>query len=102
MSTTIAVRLAVVNAMARRAMDPTLTARAEEVTDLSFALLSSGGGAGPVVEALANLAGELETAMVRRGYNRREIPAIIRRDCADAGLPLADATVNVKIRGMSL
>jgi len=102
MSTTIAVRLAVVNAMARRAMDPALTARAEEVTDLSFAVLAAGGGAGPVVEALANLAGELEAAMVRRGYARREIPGIIRRDCESAGLPLADATVNVKIRGMSL
>jgi hypothetical protein len=101
-TTTIAVRIGVVSAMARRAMDPTLTARAEEVTDLSFALLSSGGGAGPVVEALANLAGELEAAMVRRGYNRREIPGIIRRDCEDAGLPVAVATVDVKMGGMNL
>jgi hypothetical protein len=100
--TTLAVRIGIVNAMARRAADAGLTARTEAVTDLAFTLLAMGGDAAPVVETLTVLAGELETAMVRRGFNRREIPGIIRRDCADAGLPLADATVNVKIRGMSL
>jgi len=100
--TTLAVRIGIVNAMARRAGDAGLSARTEQVTDLAFSLLAIGGDAAPVVEALTDLAGELETAMVRRGFNRREIPAIIRRDCADAGLPVADATVNVKIRGMSL
>ena len=100
--TTFAVRIAIVNAMARRADDAGLSARTEAVTDLAFTLLAMGGDAAPVVEALTDLAGELETAMIRRGFNRREIPAIIRRDCEAAGLPVADATVNVKIRGMSL
>lgn len=100
--TTFAVRIAIVSAMARRAADAGLSARTEAVTDLAFSLLAMGGDAGPVVEALTDLAGELETAMVRRGFNRREIPGIIRRDCEAAGLPVADATVNVKIRGMSL
>jgi hypothetical protein len=100
--TTLAVRIAIVNAMARRAADAGLSARTEQVTDLAFSLLAMGGDAGPVVEVLTDLAGELETAMIRRGFNRREIPAIIRRDCEAAGLPVADATVNVKIRGMSL
>lgn len=100
--TTLAVRIGIVNAMARRAGDTGLTARAEQVTDLAFALLAMGGEAGPVVEALTNLAGELETAMVRRGFARREIPGIIRRDCEAAGLPVADATVNVRKPGVGL
>jgi hypothetical protein len=100
--TTLAVRIGIVNAMAQRAGDSGLSARTEQVTDLAFSLLAIGGDAGVVVESLADLAGELEAAMVRRGYSRREIPAIIRRDCEGAGLPVADATVNVKIRGMSL
>lgn len=100
--TTLAVRIAIVNAMSRRAGDAVLAARTEQVTDLAFGILALGGDAGTVVEALTNLASELETAMVRRGFNRREIPAIIRRDCESAGLPVADATVTVRKPGVGL
>lgn len=100
--TTLAVRIGIVNAMARRAGDTGLSARTEQVTDLAFGILALGGEAGPVVEALTNLAGELETAMVRRGFNRREIPGIIRRDCEAAGLPVADATVSTRKPGVGL
>jgi len=100
--TTLAVRIGIVNAMARRAADAGLTARAEQVTDLAFGILALGGDAGAVAETLANLAAELEVAMIRRGFARREIPALIRRDCEAAGLPVADATVNVRKPGVGL
>lgn len=100
--TTLAVRIGIVNAMAQRAGDSGLSARTEQVTDLAFSLLAMGGDAGVVVESLTNLAGELEAAMVRRGYTRREIPGIIRRDCEGAGLPVADATVSVRKPGVGL
>ena len=99
---TLAVRIGIVNAMARRAGEPGLTARTEQVTDLAFSLLALGADAAPVVEALTNLAGELETAMVRRGFARREIPGIIRRDCEAAGLPVADATIATRKPGVGL
>ena len=100
--TTPAVRIAIVNAMARRAGDATLTARTAAVTDLAFGILALGGDAGTVVETLANLASELEVALIRRGYSRHEIPALIRRDCEAAGLPVADATVTVRKPGVGL
>lgn len=100
--TTLAVRLGIVNAMARRAGDAPLLEKTATVTDMAFAILALGGDAAPVVETLQNLAAELESAMVRRGFSRREIPGIIRRDCEAAGLPVADATVAVRKPGVGL
>lgn len=100
--TTLSVRMSIVNALARRVNDPALSAKTDQITDLAFALITIGGDAGPVCEVISNLASELETAMVRRGYSRQEIPGIIRGDCERAGLPVADGTVNVRKPGVGL
>jgi hypothetical protein len=94
--------MSIVNALARRVNDPALSAKTDQITDLAFALITIGGDAGPVCEVISNLASELETAMVRRGYSRQEIPGIIRGDCERAGLPVADGTVNVRKPGVGL
>jgi len=100
--TTLSVRMSIVNAMATRVADPLLSEKTDKITDLAFSILSIGGDAGLVVETIGNLAAELEAAMVRKGYSRREIPDIIRRDCERAGLPVADNTVNVRAPGVGL
>ena len=102
MQMTIPVRINIVSAMAALAGDDVLSTKTAQVTDLCFALLAAGGEQGIIVEQLSNLAGELERAMIRRGFRPSEIPMVVRRELERAGQPIPVASPRIRRPGVGL